>query len=81
MLKTLLRMGATAAVVMSASASAVVGQSIDPQAVLADKNFVAPTNDIAEMVLAPRYLNVTLTNVSPDKKWFFHEIGDGPVTC
>ena len=40
MLKTLLRMGATAAVVMSASASAVVGQSIDPQAVLADKNFL-----------------------------------------
>lgn len=80
MLKTFLRIGATAAVVISASASAVVGQSVDPQAVLADKNFVAPTNDIAEMVLAPRYLNVTLVNVSPDKKWFFHEIGDGPVT-
>jgi len=52
----------------------------DPQTVLADKSFVTPASDIAEMVLAPRYLNVTLTNVSPDKQWFIHEIGDGPVT-
>ena len=30
-------------------------------------------------VLAPRHLNVTLANLSPDKKWFLDEIGDGPV--
>jgi dipeptidyl aminopeptidase/acylaminoacyl peptidase len=52
----------------------------DPQAVLADKSFVTPPADIAEMALAPRYLNASLTNVSPDKRWFIHEIGDGPVT-
>ncbi|MDE0897393.1 MAG: prolyl oligopeptidase family serine peptidase [Longimicrobiales bacterium] len=52
----------------------------DPEAVLADKSFVAPAGDIAEMVLAPRYLNATLTSVSPDKRWFIHEVGDGPVT-
>jgi dipeptidyl aminopeptidase/acylaminoacyl peptidase len=52
----------------------------DPLTVLADQSFVTPAGDIAEMVLAPRYLNVTLTNVSPDKRWFIHEIGDGPVT-
>lgn len=80
MLKTLLRSGLATAVVMTTLASTVSGQSIDPQAVLADKSFVAPTNDVAEMVLAPRHLNATLTNISPDKRWFFHEIGDGPVT-
>jgi dipeptidyl aminopeptidase/acylaminoacyl peptidase len=52
----------------------------DPQAVLASKEWVAPPNQIADAVLAPRYLNATLTNVSPDKQWFIHEIGDGPVT-
>ena len=80
MLKMLLRVGVAAALVLPALPSVALGQSADPQAVLADKSFVAPTNDIADMVLAPRYLNVTLTDVSPDKAWFIHEIGDGPVT-
>ena len=40
---------------------------------------MTPPNEIAEAALAPRYLNVTLTAVSPDKRWFVHEIGDGPV--
>lgn len=80
MLKTLLRVGVVAALVLPTLPSVALGQTADPQAVLADKSFVAPTNDIADMVLAPRYLNVTLTNVSPDKAWFIHEIGDGPVT-
>ena len=35
---------------------------------------------VAEAVLAPRYLNVTLSAVSPDKAWYAHEIGDGPIT-
>src|SRR4029079_14828582 len=38
-----------------------------------------PPKDLADAVLAPRYLNVALTNASPDKKWFVDEIGDGPV--
>jgi dipeptidyl aminopeptidase/acylaminoacyl peptidase len=52
----------------------------DPHAILADKGYVTPPGEIAEMVLAPRYLNVTLTEISPDRRWFLHEIGDGPVT-
>jgi len=55
--------------------------SSDPESVLADKGFVAPSAEIAEMALAPRHLYVTLTNVSPDKQWFIQEIGDGPVTA
>ena len=51
----------------------------DPLQILADKAFVTPPAAIADAALAPRYLNVTLTNVSPDKRWFLHEIGDGPV--
>jgi dipeptidyl aminopeptidase/acylaminoacyl peptidase len=51
-----------------------------PQDVLADKNFVTPPSAIADMVLAPRWLNATLDEVSPDRRWFLHEIGDGPVT-
>ena len=30
-------------------------------------------------MLAPREMNVTLGNPSPDKKWFLDEIGDGPM--
>lgn len=52
----------------------------DPEAILADKNFVTPTGDIAEMVLAPRHLNVTLRTISPNRQHFLHEVGDGPVT-
>lgn len=55
-------------------------QTQAPDEVLADKSYVAPSADIADMVLAPRWLNTTLTNVSPDKRWFIQEIGDGPVT-
>ena len=55
-------------------------QGWDAQQTLDDKSFVHPPNDISEAVLAPRYLNMTLSNISADKHWFFHEISDGPVT-
>ena len=48
--------------------------------ILADKSYVTPPSGIAEMVLAPRYLNATLTEISPDRTRFVHEVGDGPVT-
>ena len=47
--------------------------------VLSQEGYVTPPREIAEAVLAPRYLNVSLSNVSRDKKWFLHEVGDGPV--
>ncbi|MDX1388904.1 MAG: hypothetical protein R3344_06915, partial [Acidobacteriota bacterium] len=62
------------------SAPLVAQGQADPQAVLAEKGYVEPPGDISEMVLAPRYLNVSLTEVSPDKRFFLHEVGDGPVT-
>ena len=51
-----------------------------PEEILADKAYVRPPGEIADMVLAPRYLNATLDGISPDRRWFLHEIGDGPVT-
>ena len=41
--------------------------------------YAQPPKELADAVLAPRHLNVTLANLSPDKKWFLDEIGDGPV--
>ena len=50
-----------------------------PDDVLKADTYQTPPRELADAVLAPRYLNVTLTNPSPDKKWFLDEIGDGPV--
>jgi dipeptidyl aminopeptidase/acylaminoacyl peptidase len=52
----------------------------DPEAVLASTEFVSPPSEIADAVLAPRHLNVTLSDVSPDSRWFIDEVGDGPAT-
>jgi dipeptidyl aminopeptidase/acylaminoacyl peptidase len=50
-----------------------------PDDILKQESYQAPAKELADAVTAPRYLNVTLTNASPDKKWFLDEIGDGPV--
>jgi dipeptidyl aminopeptidase/acylaminoacyl peptidase len=47
--------------------------------VLTHEGYVMPPRALADAVLAPREMNVTLGNPSPDKKWFLDEIGDGPV--
>ena len=48
-------------------------------AVLKTEAYVTPPKELADAVLIPRYLNISLTSASPDKKWFVDEIGDGPV--
>lgn len=53
--------------------------SWNPQQILDAEEYVSPPATIAEAVLAPRYLNVTLSEMSADRQWFAHEIGDGPV--
>ncbi len=52
----------------------------EAERILAAKEWVQPPPEIADAVLAPRYLNVTLNQPSPDGRWFLHEVGDGPVT-
>ncbi len=49
------------------------------QETLDAKGWVRPPAAIADAVLAPRYLNATLDNASPDGRWFLHAVGDGPV--
>lgn len=53
--------------------------SWNAQEILAAKEYVAPPSNVAEAVLAPRWLNVALTDRSADGKWFLNEVGDGPV--
>ena len=48
--------------------------------IIKQEGYAVPPKDLADAVLAPRHLNVALSNLSPDKKWFADEIGDGPVT-
>ncbi len=50
------------------------------QATLDATGWVEPPAEIAEAVLAPRYLNVSLNNPSPNGMWFLHNVSDGPVT-
>src|ERR1041385_7801829 len=50
-----------------------------PDDVLKQEGYQTPPKELADAVLATRYLNVALTNASPDRKFFVDEIGDGPV--
>ena len=45
---------------------------------LTTEAFLRPPEEIAQAVLAPRYLNVSLGNPSPDGRFFVQEQGDGP---
>ena len=47
-------------------------------AALTTEAFLRPSDRIADAVLAPRYLNVTLGNPSPDGRFFVQQQGDGP---
>jgi dipeptidyl aminopeptidase/acylaminoacyl peptidase len=47
--------------------------------ILQQESYATPPPELASAVLAPRHLNVTLGELSPDKKWFLREVGDGPV--
>jgi dipeptidyl aminopeptidase/acylaminoacyl peptidase len=48
-------------------------------AILDAETYVMPPKELADAVLAKRYMNVSFTNVSPDKKWAIFQVGDGPV--
>ena len=58
----------------------IQGQTWDRDQVLKAQGYQVPPDPIAEAVLAPRHLNVTLSEANADKTRFLNEIGDGPVT-
>src|SRR5262245_26589014 len=68
-----------ALVILPLSLGAQSGASLSPDDVLKQETYQTPPKQLADAVLATRYLNVSLANASPDKKWFLDEIGDGPV--
>ena len=47
--------------------------------ILQQESYATPPQELAAAVTAPRQQNVTLGNLSPDKKWFLNQVGDGPV--
>jgi len=56
----------------------VQGQATD--SILATETFLRPPPALAEAVLAPRHLNATLGNPSPDGRFFINGIGGGMPT-
>ncbi len=68
----------TASAAMLMLVTAVRAQDLDPQ--ITTEAFLRPAQSIADAVLAPRHLNVTLDNPSPDGMHFLNEQGDGPPT-
>ena len=65
--------------VLPLTVGAQSGLTQSPDDILKQESYQTPPKDLADAVLAPRYLNVSLTNASPDKKFFVDEVGDGPV--
>jgi len=59
--------------------SGLQGQTWDRDQVLEAEGYQLPPDTIAQAVLAPWYLNVTLSEANADKTLFLNEIGDGPV--
>lgn len=55
-------------------------RSWNVDSIIRTERFVAPPDQVASAVLAPRHLNVTLSGLSPDRTRFLNEVGDGPVT-
>jgi hypothetical protein len=45
--------------------------------VLFEEGYLMPPEEIADAVLAPRHLNVTLSDLSPDHRYFVNLVGDG----
>ena len=55
------------------------GKPTSTDEVIQSERFVVPPDSVSAAVLAPRYLNISPANPSPDKLRFVHEVGDGPV--
>src|SRR6185436_19434803 len=72
--------GITVAVLAFAAPVAAQNVSRTPDQVLASESYVRPPAEIERLVLAPRYLNVSLTNQSPTRHHFLKLQGDGIPT-
>ena len=78
----------TTALVIAALPLTLAGQAPAPRPaatgtwaddIIKQEGYAVPPRELADAVLAPRHLNVSLSALSPDKKWFVDETGDGPM--
>ncbi len=65
------------AVTLTATCAAQVKPNPDP---LTQEGYILPPAQVAEAALAPWYKNVSITNLSPDHKYFVNLVGDGMPT-
>ncbi len=63
---------------LAAPMAGALGQNADADEILQQEGYVTPPDAIAEAVLAPWYLNATLSEPNADKSWFLDQVGDGP---
>ena len=68
------------AVVALTFGSTVQAQDMNGDPQITTEAFLRPASNIADAVMAPRHLNVTLGNPSPDGMHFLNQQGDGPPT-
>ncbi|MEX2281169.1 MAG: prolyl oligopeptidase family serine peptidase [Gemmatimonadota bacterium] len=54
--------------------------SAAPPEAISKEGWLTPPPEIANVVLAPRYLNVSLSNPSPNKKWFLRTVSENMPT-
>ena len=59
------------------SQASVAAQVAADRELLAKESYITPPAEIARLVTAPRHLNVTLTQPSPDRRHFLKEQSDG----
>jgi dipeptidyl aminopeptidase/acylaminoacyl peptidase len=62
---------------LHAQQTSVAQQIAADRALLAKESYQLPPPEIVKLVTAPRYLNVSLTNPSPDRKHFLREDTEG----
>ncbi len=55
----------------------LAGTGLTAQDVLTEQGYQEPPQEIKEHVLAPRYENVSLSNLGPDRSFFLNAIRDG----
>src|ERR1044072_6835340 len=57
--------------------AAMIDKPLSPIAVLETEAYLKPPSEIESFVMAPRWQNVTLSNISPDRTRFLVVQGDG----
>lgn len=68
----------TAALLLCASAPVLAQQVLAQQdSILQQESYLTPAPEIARIITAPRHENISLTNLSPDQRYFLHSLSGG----